>query len=92
MLFTPEEDIITQGDMNFDMYFIATGIAYGKIKDKIGREKPLKRKFEQGSHFGDISLFYNCPRTATIVSGDFSTCARLSKAAYNLLIQQLPEV
>ena len=68
------------------MFFMATGIAYGKKKDRLGREKSLFRKFETGSHFGDISLFYNCPRTATVVSGDFSTIAKLSKISYNLLM------
>lgn len=46
MLLKPEDNVITQGDMNFDMYFMATGIAYAKKKDKLGREKSLNKKFE----------------------------------------------
>ena len=68
------------------MYFVGTGSAFAKKKDKFGREKVLGKKLEPGSHFGDIALFYGCPRTATVISGDFSTVAKLSRDSYRQLV------
>jgi CRP-like cAMP-binding protein len=48
-------------------------------------------KLEEGSHFGDIAAFYKCKRTATVISGDFSTLAKLSYENYEELAKKMPE-
>lgn len=73
------------------MYFIQFGTAYVKYRDRLGREKLLGRKLEVGYHFGHIALFYNTRRSATVVSGDFSTMGRLSKQGYETLVEKMPE-
>lgn len=39
------------------MYFIASGTAYVKRRNRLGVESFLG-KLDEGSHFGDIALFY----------------------------------
>ena len=72
------------------MYFIATGSAFVKRSDRTGVERFLGR-LDEGSHFGDIAMFYHTKRTATVISGDFSTLARLSAENYEDLVQKMPE-
>lgn len=91
VVFKPEEEIVKQYDESRDMYFIQYGTAYVKHRDRLGREKLLGRKLEVGYHFGHIALFYNTRRSATVVSGDFSTMGRLSKQGYETLVEKMPE-
>jgi CRP-like cAMP-binding protein len=72
------------------MYFIASGSAFAKRTDRLGYEKFLG-KLDEGSHFGDIAAFYKTKRTATVISGDFSTLAKLSYDNYVDLAQKMPE-
>lgn len=72
------------------MYFIATGSAFVKRSDRSGVERFLG-KLEEGSHFGDIAMFYRTKRTATVISGDFSTLAKLSVENYLELVKKMPE-
>lgn len=37
------------------------------------------RRLEVGDHFGEISLLYNCKRSATVVSNNYCTLASLAK-------------
>jgi CRP-like cAMP-binding protein len=84
-LYKPEDEIIKQYDETYDMFFVSSGNAFAKRKDRQGREKFLC-KLDDGSHFGDIALFYRTQRTATVVSGDFSTLALLTRENYLELI------
>jgi CRP-like cAMP-binding protein len=72
------------------MYFISSGSAFAKRKDRLGYEKFLG-KLDEGSHFGDIAAFYKTKRTATVISGDFSTLAKLSYENYLELAKKMPE-
>ncbi len=89
-LFKPEDNIVKQYDNAVDMYFIASGSVFVKRSDRTGAETFLG-KLEEGSHFGDIAMFYRTQRTATVISGDFSTMAKLSVENYDDLIKKMPE-
>ncbi len=56
-LYKPEDEIVRQFEDTQDMYFIASGSAFAKRKDRLGYEKFLG-KLDEGSHFGDIAAFY----------------------------------
>ena len=46
----------------------------------------------EGDHFGEIGLIYNCPRTATVISRNYNTIARLSKLKFRALVSEIPEI
>ena len=71
------------------MFFIAKGKFGVSIKKNHGvsvikytsdkkKEKP-DRILQDGDHFGEISLIYNCKRTATVESCNYGTLASLKK-------------
>lgn len=73
------------------MYFLAKGDAFVVMKERTGKEHQLGR-LEPGSHFGEIAMIYQTKRTATVISGNFSTFAKLSNEKYKELIQFIPEL
>lgn len=48
-------------------------------------------KLDEGSHFGDIALFYKSKRTATVIAGEYSTMAKMTQEGYEALISQIPD-
>lgn len=46
---------------------------------------------KQGDHFGEIGIVYNCPRTASALTLDYCTFARLPINNYERLIGEIPE-
>lgn len=87
----PEDVIIKQEDESTDTYFLARGDAIVSIKDRMGNDV-FSKKLGPGSHFGEIALIYNCKRTATVKSGNYSTFARLSQEKFRELSQYIPEL
>lgn len=49
------------------------------------------RKLSEGDHFGEVSLIYNCMRTATVVSMNYNTFAVMKQILYKRLVQDFPE-
>jgi CRP-like cAMP-binding protein len=46
---------------------------------------------EEGDHFGEIQLVYGCRRTATVISRNYNTLAKMIQARYTELIAEFPE-
>ena len=71
-----------------EMFFIAKGKFGVSIKKNHGvsvirytsdkKDKP-DRVLQDGDHFGEISMIYNCKRTATVESCNYGTLAALRK-------------
>ena len=57
------------------------------VKDSYVKFRTLK----PGDHFGEIGLVYKCPRTASAVTTDYCTLARLPIQNYERLIGEIPE-
>jgi type III secretory pathway component EscS len=87
----PEDVIIQQEDESTDMYFLARGDALVVMKDRLGKEHQIKR-LEPGSHFGEIAMTYQTKRTATVISGNYSTFAKLTQEKFKELSQYIPEL
>ena len=45
----------------------------------------------EGDHFGEIGLIYEVPRTASIVSRNYNTMARITKDRFRELVSEFPE-
>lgn len=44
-----------------------------------------------GDHFGEISLIYKCKRSATVISTNYNTFAKLKESAFKEINSEFPE-
>jgi len=96
----PHNNVIQQGDgsqshgekydEDNNFYFVGKGYCKVTIKDKKGREVFIKN-IHVGEHFGEISLIYDCLRTANIISMNYNTFAMLRPQLFFRLVQEYPE-
>lgn len=105
-LTSPEMNLCTQFEDIYDdskdkkeekkqeMFFIAKGTMSVEVLDKINGNKEIQkvRVLDDGDHFGEIALLYDCRRTATVVSENYCTCAKLSKQNLQVLSRQHPKL
>jgi CRP-like cAMP-binding protein len=49
------------------------------------------RTLQTGDHFGEISMIYGCPRTATVTCNDYCTFAVLLQDNFSRLVAENPE-
>lgn len=98
----PEEPVVKQDDdmdengdgdpMEMAIYFIkGTGTCRAKIKDHMGRERFQPEVLGEGDHFGEVALIYNSRRSATVISSDYNTFARLESGRFRQVIMEFPE-
>lgn len=60
------------------IYFLkGGGSCYVKVRDHMGRELVQDTEISNGGHFGEVALVFNCARSATVISEDYNTFARL---------------
>ena len=59
------------------MYFIQEGDCIINIKDEKGNEYISEKILIEGDHFGEVAMIYQCKRTASVVSRNYNTMARL---------------
>ena len=83
---TPGEMLITQGDQGHEMYFIISGIL--EILKDSGEPLTLK----EGDFFGEIALFSNMPRTASVKAKTYCNLYKLERATFETIISDFPEV
>lgn len=87
----PEEVILAQDDDSNEMYFISSGDCAIDIRD-VNREKLVAEKLLiEGDHFGEIGVIYDCKRTATVVSRNYNTMARITSARFHDLSNEIPK-
>lgn len=89
----PEEEVIKQDSdtPDKDMFFIGKGDCEVRVRDERGREHEQIRLLVEGDHFGEISLIYKCKRSASVISRNYNTLAKMTGDRYRELVAEYPE-
>jgi CRP-like cAMP-binding protein len=93
MLEIPEAVLVHQDDLpeNEDkkFYLIAKGRCEVEVADqfKERQENKIVRVMGPGDHFGEITMLFDCKRSATVKAKDYCTCGYLEYGSYTELVQ-----
>ncbi|MFH1453861.1 MAG: HD domain-containing phosphohydrolase [Armatimonadota bacterium] len=89
--FNPDDIIVKEGDMGDSFYLILSGhVSVLKHDDK--NEELLMAQLGPGDGFGEMSLFFDQPRSATIKAADEVTALELKRTAFKDLIEKYPQM
>ncbi|MFT5138481.1 MAG: CRP/FNR family cyclic AMP-dependent transcriptional regulator [Lysobacterales bacterium] len=83
--------IINEGDTTNSLYIILTGKVKAFLNDESGKEVILN-VVNEGEYFGEVSLFDNGNRSASIMTLEDSQFAVLEKSAFLKCITTQPEL
>ena len=92
LLSSPEEYLIKIDQKANEFYLMIQGDCLIQLRDRNRNEYWGKHLLVEGEHFGEIALLYKCKRTASVISRNYITTARLDKAKFNMLIIEHPEL
>ena len=81
--------IVSQGDQGDSFYFIQSGAVQVILESGGGRRESIAVLGPQDS-FGEMALFSGEPRSATIITVKDTTVWRLTREAWNELIEKYP--
>lgn len=87
-IYTPGEFVFYQGDSGSDMYFIISG----NFKVMSMDEKTVYNQLTMGQYFGEIALFENTTRTASVQATDYSHAYRLTKEDFDMTLNKFPAI
>lgn len=79
-----------QNDGQFALYYVGKGDCKVNVRENNGKEHFIRR-LDEGDHFGEVSIIYGCPRTASVISMNYNTFALMTQQLYRRLIQDYPE-
>jgi CRP-like cAMP-binding protein len=86
--YNQNELVITKGEIASEMYFVAKGEA-----EIINEQTSLgMAKFGPGSFFGEVSLFFNVPRTVSIRCCTDTVVFQLTKEDLTKTMSKFPEI
>jgi CRP-like cAMP-binding protein len=88
--YPPEEIIIRQGEAPTGLFIVSKGELAVLVRDEYNKES-FVRILESGALFGEVALIAECPRTATVQSRNYCTCASLSIEDFKEICKQFPE-
>jgi len=75
----PDDVIMEQGNYPNNFYFIAQGQCQVKIINHNAQTICVPHLLEKDEYFGEIAILFDCKRTATIVSTNYCSFARISR-------------
>ena len=87
VVFTPGDNIVTAGEIGFDMYFISKGAVDVVSADERTRYATLSAS----QFFGEIALLLSAPRTATIKAKEYCDLYRLDKDSFDRVLSRHPD-
>jgi NTE family protein len=83
--------LMTQGEPGDSMYLSISGRLRAYVRDAEGVQR-MVREMSRNQVIGEMSLFTDAPRSATVVAIRNSVLVRLDKAAFQQLIETNPHV
>jgi CRP/FNR family cyclic AMP-dependent transcriptional regulator len=83
--------VISEGDEATSMYIILSGSVKVYHTDADGKETILNTQ-GPGTHFGELALVDESPRSASVITTEPSRLLVLSKTAFRECIEEYPEV
>ncbi|MCG6909172.1 MAG: cyclic nucleotide-binding domain-containing protein [Deltaproteobacteria bacterium] len=89
--YEPGEIVIKRGDMGETMYLIISGEVSVHIGDAGGNEIEVDR-IREGDYFGEMALFEDVPRSATIRTESESRLLVLHKQEFNEIVREYPQI
>lgn len=84
----PDDYVFKSGDHGQQMFLIAHGSVNVFNED----ETQLYRTLSEGDFFGEIALFQDVPRTATVKANTYCDIYSLSKLTFEKTLKQYPEI
>ena len=88
VVYTPGDYVFREGDRGNEMYFVIKG----KLKVMSGDETVIYNNLSDGDFFGEIALFKNQPRTATVQAITYSDLYTLEKEVFEHVLENYPEI
>ena len=84
----PGDYVFRAGDLGKDMYLIARG----KVGVYTPDELKLLATLQEGDYFGEIALFKEIPRTATVKAESYCDIYSLTKKTLDVAFQKYPSI
>jgi len=79
--------VITQGDDGAELFIVGEG-TLKCVKLFEGKDEPtFLKNYQIGEVFGELSLMYNAPRAASIISEQNSVCFSLDRDTFNNIVK-----
>lgn len=83
--------IIYEGAAGDSMYIILSG-SVGVLKSVNHSKKIIINHLHPESHFGELALIDNLPRSASIIADQDTRILRLRKTTFDILLQENPDI
>lgn len=87
LVYTPGDYIFNEGDKGTEMYFVIRG----KLRILLGEDKVLN-EISDGDFFGELALFRDEVRTASVQAITYCDLYVLSKEAFEHVLNNYPEI
>jgi len=85
---TPGDYVFKAGDFGEEMYFVVNG----ELNTLTQKEDRELTKLKAGDYFGEIALFKNKSRTATVKAISYCDIYVLDKKAFDKVLTKYPEI
>jgi hypothetical protein len=86
-MFGPNDMILTQGELTFDLYFIVGG----SVEVFHRQTKTMYKILGSHSYFGEISFFCEKPRTASVKSSDYCELLSFHNIDFKKILKSHPK-
>jgi len=85
--FQADDIIIAEGEHGFRMYLILCG----KVEVSVGPKMKSVAFLHRGDHFGEMALFGNGKRAASVIACERTDCLVLKRRSMSAILQKFPE-